>query len=431
MINETDDKKGKSSSASPARKAVARNLVVLCDGTGNELGGALSDEASDIRISNVLKLYRIAEKGQRQLVYYAPGVGTVGRVDWLYRSKQKVLAVLGLATGYGLDANVLGAYRFLVDNWQEGDRIFIFGFSRGAWTARVLAGFLHLIGLVRPSQINMCDNALATYKRAGAAKKLPIAWHFAKVIGSRFPTVHFIGVWDTVASVLVPRADRAWIPSLETLPYTKSNPSVAIFRHALALDERRRMFRVAPWAQPQPFVPNRFEPSDRQDQDIEQRWFPGVHSDIGGGYREDESALSKRPLIWMIEEASRAGLRITRGNLLKYAKGEGLAADEHLYVAPDASAKMHNSLSWGWKPLEIIPKRTKYRQWKRFSLFGLYLPWAEPRPVNHEHVYDEMVHERLREVETYRPPNGPARAAPQDPQEAPSAFGATKDDGSA
>lgn len=397
----------------PPRKAEGRNIVILCDGTGNELGGALSDEISDIRISNVLKLYRIAEKGQRQIVYYAPGVGTVGRVDWLYRWKQKTLAVLGLATGYGLDANVLGAYRFLVETWQEGDRIYIFGFSRGAWTARVLAGFLHLIGLVRPSQLNMCDNALATYKRAAAEKKLPIAWHFAKVIGARFPPIHFIGVWDTVASVIVPRADRAWIPSLETLPYTRTNPSVGIFRHALALDERRRMFRVAPWTQPQPHVPNRFAPAVRQDQDIEQRWFPGVHSDIGGGYREDESGLSKRPLIWIVEEAVKAGLRITRGNFLKYAKGEGLADDDHHYVAPDANAPMHNSLGWGWKPLEIIPKRAKYREWKRFSLLGLYLPWAEPRAVDPAHIVDETVHERQRKDRRYRPPNAPPQATPR------------------
>src|SRR3546814_11035410 len=76
-----------------------------------------------------------------------------------------------------------------------------FGFSRGAWTARVLAGLIHLIGLVRPSQLNMCDNALATYKRAARDNKMPIAWHFSRVIGARFPAIHFVGVWDTVASV--------------------------------------------------------------------------------------------------------------------------------------------------------------------------------------------------------------------------------------
>lgn len=385
-----------------------RNLIILCDGTGNELGGALSGEISDIRISNVLKLYRIAEKGKRQLVYYSPGVGTVGRVDWLYRWKQKFLGVLGLATGYGLDENVLGAYRFLAENWEEGDRIFLFGFSRGAWTARVLAGFIHLVGLVRPSQLNMCDNAFATYKRAAAEDRLPIAWHFARVIGARFPTIHFMGVWDTVASVLVPRSDRMWIPSLETLPYTRTNPSVRIFRHALALDERRRMFRVAEWAQPQPHVSNRFKPGTRTDQDIEQRWFSGVHSDIGGGYREDESGLSKIPLIWMVGEAEKAGLRITEANLRKLARGEHNGDDEHRYAPPDPAGAMHISLSWGWKPLEVIPKRNKYREWRRRSLLGFYLPLAEPRPIAALHSIDDAVLERRRRDPAYRPANLPA-----------------------
>lgn len=397
--------RGADEASAASRRPQGRNLVILCDGTGNELGGALSAEVSDIRISNVLKLYRIAEKGKRQLVYYTPGVGTIGRVDWLYRWKQRFLGVLGLATGYGLDDNVLGAYRFLVENWEEGDRIYLFGFSRGAWTARVLAGLLHLIGLIRPSQLNMCDNALATYKRAAAEDRLPIAWHFARVIGARFPTIHFVGVWDTVASVLVPRPDRMWIPSLETLPYTRTNPSVRVFRHALALDERRRMFRVADWAQPQVHVPNRFRPAEKEDQDIEQRWFAGVHSDVGGGYRENESALSKIPLIWMIGEAKKAGLRVTEANLRKFAHGERGNEEEHRYSVPDPGGAMHRSLTWGWKPLEIIPKRIKYREWRRRSLFGFYLPLAEPRQVGSGHVIDESVRQRVRLDPSYKPAN--------------------------
>lgn len=343
-------------------KSPGRNLVVLCDGTGNELGSALSADAGDIRISNVLKLYRIAEKGKNQLVYYSAGVGTIGRVDFFFRWKQKFLGVLGLVTGYGLDDNVVGAYRFLAENWREGDRIYLLGFSRGAWTVRVLAGLIHLIGLVRPAQFNMCDNALATYKRAAREDKLPIAWHFARVIGSRFPTIHFVGAWDTVASVLVPRADRMWIPSLETLPYTMTNPSVRIFRHALALDERRRMFRVAAWAQPQPFVGNRFRPTEGTEQDIEQRWFPGVHADIGGGYPESESALSKQPLIWMTEEARKAGLRITQANLKQFGYGLRASKEDHPYSAPDATGTLHRSLTSGWKLLELFPKRVIHRE---------------------------------------------------------------------
>src|SRR3546814_19067005 len=85
--------------------------------------------------------------------------------------------------GYGLDDNVLGAYRFLVENWEEGDRIYLFGFSRGAWTARVLAGLIHLIGLVRPSQLNMCANALATSHPEARDNKKPIPWPFSPVVG--------------------------------------------------------------------------------------------------------------------------------------------------------------------------------------------------------------------------------------------------------
>ncbi|MEG3153261.1 DUF2235 domain-containing protein, partial [Sphingomonas sp. ZT3P38] len=126
-------------------------------------------------MTNVLKLFRIAEKGERQICFYHPGVGTVGRINPWRRVRQKIVEVIGLATGYGLDDNVLAAYRFLVENWREGDRIYLFGFSRGAWTVRVLSGFLHLIGLVRPAQLNMCDSALGTYKRASTENDLPLA----------------------------------------------------------------------------------------------------------------------------------------------------------------------------------------------------------------------------------------------------------------
>lgn len=414
----------KTAAASPGKMPAhgsekkGRNLVILCDGTGNELGGALAQHARDIRISNVLKLFRISQKGKKQLVYYSQGIGTIGRPNWLTRSRQKAAATIGLATGYGLDENVLGAYRFLTQNWEEGDRIYLFGFSRGAWTVRVLAGLLHLVGLLQPPQLNLCDNALATYKRAAKEDALPIAWHFARMMGTRFPIIHFMGCWDTVASVLVPRSDRMWIPSLETLPYTKTNPSVKIFRHALALDERRRMFRVAEWQQPQDHVPNRFELDRKTGQDIEQRWFPGVHSDIGGGYPEGESGLSKIPLIWMVEEAKKADLIITPATFRRLAHGDpdlGTSKTgpnaQHDYARPSALAPIHKSLGFGWMPFEILPKRTTYIETRRWKLFGLYIPFAEPRRLRPEHVIDDAVYCRRARMDRYRPraelPPGP------------------------
>ena len=287
--------------------------------------------------------------------------------------------MIGLAFGYGLDDNVLSAHKFLVENCREGDRIFLFGFSREAWTARVLAGFIHLIGLVRPEQLNLCDSSFGTYKRAASDNDLPLAWHFSRVVGARQPHIEFVGVWDTVGSVLVPRPDRFYVPSLETLPYTETNPSVAIFRHALALDERRRMFRVSRWNQPQQFVPNRFRPQSAVDQDIEQRWFAGVHSDIGGGYPETESQLSKLPLIWMIDEAVKAGLRITRANYRHFVFGENHAEGKYDYIASSPTGPIHRSLTGARWILEVLPKAIKYREWRRPSLLGAYLPLNRER----------------------------------------------------
>jgi uncharacterized protein (DUF2235 family) len=376
-----------------------RNLVIMCDGTGNELGRNLS---------NVLKLFRIADKNTTQLCYYNPGVGTISRENPWARFTQKLNGVLGLAFGKGLDDNVLGAYRFLVENWREGDRIYLFGFSRGAWTARVLAGFLHLIGLVRPEQINMSEAALGTYKRAAKENDLPLAWHFSRVIGARSPVVHFVGVWDTVASVLVPRPDRFWIPSLETLPYTRTNPSVAIFRHALALDEKRRMFRVAAWSEPQEHKPNPFNKATKP-QDIKQVWFPGVHSDIGGGYPESESGLSKIPLIWMLEEAKAAGLRINTAMLNHLGHGKERKGSNHVYVPPSATAKMHQSLMGAWKLLEWIPKQVKYREGNRPAWLGFYLPRAEPRFVDAGAAIDPSVADRMDKLPDYQPANLPSQ----------------------
>jgi len=301
---------------------------------------------------------------------------------------------------------VLGAYKFLIENWQEGDRVYLFGFSRGAWTARVLAGFIHLIGLLHPEQLNMCDSALGTYKRAAQDKDLAIAWHFARVLRTRRILIEFIGVWDTVASVFVPRKDRFWIPTFETLPYTRKNPSVARFRHALAIDERRRMFRVAVWDKGQTYKPNPFSPKLNRPQDIKQMWFAGVHSDVGGGYPEADSALSKFPLIWMVEEAASAGLEIQPRMMRHLAWGEAADEDsEHQYVPPSPTGKIHKSLTWGWKIFEIFPKRASRHESKRASLLGLYLPWGEPRLIPEGALIHPSVVARMNEMPEYRPEN--------------------------
>ena len=392
-------------SASTAEKpkkspAGPRNLVICCDGTGNQVSGNLS---------NVLKLFRIARKDATQHIFYDAGVGTIGNENGWQRFRQDAKAIFDLATGAGLDDNILSSYRFLVENWREGDRIFLFGFSRGAYTVRALAGFIHMVGLLRPDQLNICDYALTAYKRANDTHDFEIAWDFGNVTASRRITIHFVGVWDTVASMIVPRPDRFYLPSLRTLPYTRTNPSVRIFRQAMAIDERRRMFRLNRWAQPQPFVENPFIiPPVSVPQDIDQLWFAGVHSDIGGGYPEKDSGLSKFPLIWMIEEARKHGLRISEAMFEHLAWGK--PGGRHHYVPPNPAAELHNSLTGIWWLLEIIPKSCRWREWARPRLFGWYLPLGEPRRIETGAEVHPSVAEREHLVPDYRPVNLPPRA---------------------
>lgn len=384
-----------------------RNLVVMCDGTGNSVDGDLS---------NVLKLYRIAVKDDQQRVFYDPGIGTVGMESSWARLGQSARAAFGVATGAGLDENALEAYSFLCQTWRPGDRVMLFGFSRGAYTVRMVAGLVHIIGLLRPDQLNLCGNALRAYKRAAERDDLHIAWDFQRVVGSRMATIHFMGLWDTVASMIVPRPDRLYIPSLQQLPYTRTNPSVRAVRHAIAIDERRRMFRLNRWTEPQPFVENRFaQPRVEVPQDIEQVWFAGVHADIGGGYPETESGLSKFPLAWMVQEAAAHGLEIDRAMADHLVLGAPLAGSRHDYVAPDAAADAHNSLKGVWWPLEFLPKRSRWRETRMRSLLGLYLPLGERRRVRPGDVLHPSVAERRKRRADYDPPNlprGPAATPP-------------------
>ena len=260
-----------------------RNLILLLDGTSNEVKDNLT---------NVVKLYRCAERSDSQRVFYHPGIGTVPlTTDWS-PAAQSAIAAFGLATGWGLDDNILVAYRYLIDNYQPGDRIFLFGFSRGAYTARAVAGLIHLVGLLETDQLNVAEYALKAYKRADREDRLDIAWQFRRVIGGRRVPIHFLGVWDTVASVLV-RPGLLRFPSQSFLPYTKSNPSVRVFRQAAAIDERRRMFRLYNWTPGQNFKPDPFANTEGL-QDQQTVWFAGDHSDVGGGWAETERQVASR-----------------------------------------------------------------------------------------------------------------------------------------
>lgn len=372
-----------------------RNIVLLCDGTGNQVEGDLS---------NALKLFRMLERSPEQRVFYDPGVGTIGNDSSWGRARQRAVAVLSLATGAGLDDNIVDAYRFLCSAYRPGDRIYLFGFSRGAYTVRALAGLVHMVGLLEPDQLNLATFALNAYKHASEQEELHVAWDFARVTGTRHVSLHFVGVWDTVASMIVPRPDRFYIPSLRTLPYTRKNPSVRAFRHAISIDERRRMFRLNKWTVGQQYVEDPFaRPPSGVPQDSVQMLFAGNHSDVGGGYPEEVSGLSKFPLEWMVQEAMAHGLVIDRNMFRHLVHGDAILGGRHNYIAADAMAPLHDALRGAWWLLEWLPKRAKWMETRRRSLLGWYLPRGETRATPPGVQVAPSVRLRMERDPTYRP----------------------------
>lgn len=384
-----------------AKKSVpeGRNLVVCCDGTSNEIGK---------RLSNVLKLYRIAEKNDRQITYYHPGVGTVAMPNSWGRWRQAARAGFEMATGAGLDRDVLAAYCFLCRHYRPGDKIYLFGFSRGAYTVRVVAGLIYLIGLLREHQVNFAGFALKAYKKASEANDFEVAYQFQRVVTPQRVPIHFLGVWDTVSSVIVPGRMPLSKLRLEELPYTSQNPAVQTFRHAIAIDEFRRMFRIKRWREPQTFKPNpHSQAKSFPAQDSRQVWFAGCHSDVGGGFDEEKSALSKFPLLWMLEQAKAHGLHIRTSMVNHIVRGKP-RANARTYTKPDAAGPLHRSLTWLWRPLEILPKAVRHQDWpKRPRLLGRYIPLAEPRFIPDGSWIHVSVTERMKRVPSYKPVNLP------------------------
>ena len=356
---------------------MSKNIVICCDGTGNQFGD---------NNSNVVKLYgTLIIDGTLQVGYYHPGVGTMGAPTARNRFSSAWSVVTGLAFGCGLLANVEDAYRYLMNVYDDGDRVFLFGFSRGAYTARALGGVLHMFGLLCPGNEGLIPYIIRLYAKktraaAGKTHTFRVASGF-KATFCRDCPLHFVGVWDTVSSV-------GWIWDPLKLPYTGQNPDINVGRHAVSVDERRCYFRNNLWGDPLP------------SQNIKQVWFAGVHSDIGGSYPEKESSLSKIALEWMLREAQPAGLLI---NSEKVAQILGQIPPPPP-VAPNPGAKLHNSLTWRWWILEFLPHSyydpvSKKARWR--------IPLGARRVIPEGSVLHASVTEKLQRDPSYMPPNLP------------------------
>jgi uncharacterized protein (DUF2235 family) len=289
-----------------------KRLVVCCDGTWNK-----ADQASNGHPcpTNVVKLaYRVAKRDGDipQVVFYDQGVGTGNVLDrWS-----------GGALGEGLDDNIFDAYRFLIANYEPGDEIFLIGFSRGAFTARSIAGMIRKCGIVKRTSIDQYAPAMRLYRNAHVHPDDSPAKSFRSAHSctpdSDIP-IRFIGVWDTVGALGIPLRGLRWITRRKHVFHdTELSKTVQTARHALAIDERRAPFEPTLWLE-----------KAKPNQTVEQVWFPGVHSDVGGGYPESE--LSDIALQWMLDEATSAGLALDVGVLTARP------------LAPKPTGKLHNS----------------------------------------------------------------------------------------
>jgi uncharacterized protein (DUF2235 family) len=309
---------------------MTRQLVVCCDGTWNTPDEKRAGVAAPTNVAK-LALGVVSDADAGQLLFYEPGVGT---------SPDKHL--LGGAFGYGLSANVRSGYRFLAENYQPGDNIFLFGFSRGAYTARSLAGLIRNCGILLPAHVDRVDEAFAFYRdRTSQTHPVAVASQlFRRMYSHPDDTIHFIGVWDTVGSLGIPDTLPGWEEVAKLFPGweqlwgfhdTQLSSHVRHACHALAIDEQRVAFKPTLWTQD----PNPGE------QTLEQVWFAGVHTEVGGGSRD--ASLSDIALLWMVEKAKACGLLVTPGQLeVGSPDGVGQA------IAPSYAGPIADSRSGLW-----------------------------------------------------------------------------------
>lgn len=292
-----------------------KRIVICADGTWNRPEKNLKEDFP----TNVLRFARaikpVADDQFPQQVFYDWGVGS-------YYDEFK-----GGITGEGLEKNVMDDYRYIVQNYSPGDELFLFGFSRGAYTVRSLCGFINNCGIVKRPDANLIEAAFKHYKNTKKAfkPKGQKSIEFRTEHSHPSQEIKFIGVWDTVGALGIPISFLGFLNKEDEFYDSKMGSNIKIARHALAIDEKRKDFEPTIW-------------EVRKGVDLKQVWFAGVHSNVGGSYPPDKNTgglLSDIPLNWMIDESTAAGLSF----------------EQHLITGlnPRSDAKLHNSMKWYYR----------------------------------------------------------------------------------
>lgn len=364
-----------------------KRLVVCTDGTWNSRN---RDQPTNVeKIAQAIR--PLASNGIPQVVFYDAGVGT----------NRGLARILGGALGMGLSENVGDAYRFLVDNYAPGDEIYLFGFSRGAFTARSTVGLIRKCGLLRKEHAHRFPEAYSLYRRHDDSADS----HAALSFRSRFSEdvkVTCLGVWDTVGALGIPgHLGETWIGRFLNRNYQfhdvkVSSKTVKAAYQALAIDEEREAFSPAIWWRE--FVPT---------QVLEQAWFPGCHSDVGGGAvtREEGSSgtLSDVALEWMMERAQGHGLEFDSGYVREHVRPDPLAPIHHSRVGVFRLTRRQHRIIGELPPdqalWELIAERTLRNPDQD--------PLLVPPPIEAPQVIHTSARIRLAGDPSYRPPNLP------------------------
>ena len=352
-----------------------KRLALFLDGTWNEVDSN----------TNVWRMKALcaptSTDGKTQLAYYEIGVN----------------GVVGGSTGKGLDENIRRAYEWLVENYNSGDEIFIFGFSRGAYTARSLAGLVAKLGILKPGSPIGGAQLFGRYKRSdeetlGKLHELQDAGKLENITleerwllkYSQVAKIKVVGVWDTVGSLGIPAFSIAGV-SRPTFGYLHTGLRIQIEHgyHALAIDEHRKDFAPTLWDVRTPKDPDEVRAVPRPISSVEQRWFVGAHANVGGGYESD--LLAQAPLRWIMKKASLFGLTFRNdvdidGDILKASIN-----DSYKEFMRGAYAKISRPF------FRTIGEKPDVRD--------------DGAHTNVNETIDQSVFERWRAVPTYRPPN--------------------------
>ncbi|KAK1221590.1 hypothetical protein PQX77_015603 [Marasmius sp. AFHP31] len=380
----------------------SRTLVLCFDGTSNEY----SDENT-----NVVKFFSLLKKSDcdEQLCYYQAGIGTYFAPGVVSPLLHWGATILDLAFAWYLSAHVMDGYKFLMQNYRPNDKICVFGFSRGAYTARALAGMLYKVGLVSRDNDEQVPFAYKLYSRTDD-EGVRLAAGFKETYSSSVD-IEFMGLWDTVSSV--------GVVMTRSLPFTNSNTSIRTFRHALALDERRAKFKANLFHRPTDsdsvkigttstrkgilsFLTHRKrfpaasaapEEAGRSPTDVVEVWFPGCHSDIGGGAVTNDTpeSLANITLRWMVRQVmeSQCGISFRSEALAKLSIVPPVASP--FTVSSDSSTDGPNNPAYEQDQVDaLMPMHDMLKLkggnilWWILEIIPFHYSWQDGRGIWHQ-----------------------------------------------